>query len=216
MQEKQMTEADWEKLNKKRQKAPLKQKVYFGLFIVLTVLAAFLFWAVKNAGTDEGVDMGTTMVGAIVVTALAMFFGLLSCVYFLRNRTVAGGLFLTTAFSTAVFLGTSQFIGFLIPPVVYAYTGAGAAGPEAGGLNVVVLLAQIGLFAIWFAFLLFTIKVQVSPIRRVDKCLEKILAGQDIKRIRIGKSRQYKQIEHKLNQLAATMREQKKDCAAEV
>ncbi|MCL2755433.1 MAG: hypothetical protein FWE45_00045 [Firmicutes bacterium] len=197
---------DPEKEVKKKKKVSLATKIYFGLFIFSIVLCVFLFWAVRNAAAEE--FEGTTLIAAIIALCLAIFFGLMSFVRYLRSRTVAGGIFLTTALSTGVFLGASRFIGVLIPPAAFAM--AAEPGAEtAGGFSLMVIFAQIGLFAAWFAFLMFTIHAQVSPIKKVDRCIEKILAGDEIKRVRIGKSKQYKELEQKLVRLSQIRKEEK-------
>ena len=187
---------------KKKEKKPITGKIYFGLFVFLTILSVFLFWSVKNSQGEQAIaSMATTLTGAVITLCLALFFGLMAFIKFLRNRTVAGGLFLTTALSTGIFLGVSQFIGFLIPPaatMAFAYESGGAG---AGGMDLMILLAQIGLFAIWFTFLMFTIKVYVSPVKRVNNYLGKIVDGEKIRRIKVGKSKQYKEIEEKLREL---------------
>jgi len=71
-----------------------------------------------------------------------------------------------------------------------------------GGLGLVMVLAQVGLFAIWFAFLLFTIKAYTRPVGKINKVLQKILDGEKINRVRIGKSKQYREIEKTLAELS--------------
>jgi len=190
-----------------KQKMSFASKLYFGLFIFLAVLTAFLFWAVSTAKKEGGVDMATTLTGAIIACALTIFFGVMCFIRFLRSRTVAGGLFLTTAVSTAVFLGTSRFLGMIIGPIM-AFGGEPEAG--AGGMGFVIMLAQIGLFALWFAFLMITIKIQVSPIRKVNSYLDKLMDDEKLRRVRIGKSKQYRELEQKLKELSRKMKGEEK------
>jgi len=105
-------------------------------------------------------------------------------------------LFLTTSIATAAFLGTSQLLPLLIPPAAAAFT----ASPEAAndGFQLIIVLAQIGLFALWFAFILFSIYFYVRPVRRIDKYLQKIVEGEHVRKVRIGKAKQYRVIEEKL------------------
>lgn len=189
---------------KKKKKMSRASKFFFGMFIFLTILTVFLFWAVDNIA--EGEMRPYTIIAAVISLMLAIFFGLMSFVRFLRSRSIAGGLFLTTALSTGVFLGASRFIGVLIPPMALGMAAAEEPGVAAGGFSVMILMAQIGLFALWFAFLMFTIHAQVSPVKKVDKCIGKILAGDEIKRIRIGKSKQYKELEKKIVALSQQMK----------
>jgi len=188
---------------KRKKKMTKASKLFFGMFVFLTVLSIFLFWAVDNVVQEEVKPY--TIIAAVISVGLAVFFGLMSFVRFLRSRSIAGGLFLTTALSTGVFLGTSRFMGVLIPPTVFGFGEEGAAA-EAGGFSLLILLAQIGLFAVWFAFLIFTIHAQVSPVKKVDKCIGKILAGDEVKRVRIGKSRQYRELEKKIVALSEQMK----------
>jgi len=207
----------------KKEKKPISQKIYFGLFIILTVLAAFLFWATSSAmqggaidpdAIEEGAEVvaeggrdgALLLVSAIITLCLALFFGGICFVRWLRRKSVSGGLFLTTALSTAVFLGTSHFLGALLPPMAAAFAIDPAA--TGAGLGVVLIIAQIGLFAMWFGFLMLTIYVYVSPIKRVDKYLDRILDGERVRKVRIGKSKQYKSIECKLKQLSERVRDE--------
>ena len=198
------------KARKKEKKSTIVGKIYFGIFVFATILTIFLFWAVRN---DEGdvasVNKATTLIAAIISLCLAIFFGCLGFIRFLRGRSIAGGIFLTTALSTATFLGASRLVAAFMPTggAVAAFASNDPAATGAG-FSIVVLLAQLGLFAVWFAFLLFAIKVQVSPIKKVDKYLSQIIAGEEIKhRIRIGKSKQYKELELKLRTLHNIQRE---------
>jgi len=186
-----------------KKKWRLSSKIYFGLFLFLAVLSSFLFWSVKNTQAPEGENQmatATTLTSAIIAIMLAIFFGLLCFRNFIRSRSVSGGLFLTTAISTAVFLGASQFVGVMIPPAAAAFSADPAAANA--GIDIIVILAQIGLFALWFGFLLYTIHVMVSPIKKVDHYLSKMIDGEELRRVRIGKSRQYKEIALKLKVLS--------------
>jgi len=122
-------------------------------------------------------------------------------VRFIRNRSITGGLFLTVSISTAVFMGTSQVIENIIPPTV----GAMAGNAEAMGASytAIIGLAQIGLFTLWFLFLLLAIHTQISPVKKIDKILAKIVDGNEVKRVSIGKSRQYRCISEKLMAISA-------------
>ena len=194
-------------------------KLYFWLFVALAILAAFLFWSGRNESfinnSENGKGLNISLVGAIIATALGILFGLLTFVQFVRSRSVAGGLFLTTAISTGVFLGSSQIINAVLPPYAAAMTGGGEA--VSTGYSAIVSLAQVGLFAIWFLFLLLTIYVQVSPVKKIDKTLQRIIDGEDINKIRIGKSKQYKELEAKLRTISdeAQARRRKKAEAAQ-
>lgn len=150
---------------------------------------------------DDLVGPATTFTAAVISLALAIFIGLICFVRFLRGKSVAGGLFITTATSTAVFLGTSQFIGVLIPPALAGGMMLGDETAMASGMGLMVLLAQIGLFALWFGFLLFTIKAYVRPVGKIDNYLKKILDGEELGRVRLGKSKQYREIAQTIREL---------------
>ena len=189
--------------DKVKEKKPLWGRIIFAAFLFTAVLSAFLFWATKNMGGEDGALNGaTTMIAAIISLCLSILLGIMVFIRFLRGKTVAGGLFLTTAASTAVFLGASQFIGYLVPPVM----GAGMALGEdpavaGGGVSLMIMLAQVGLFALWFGFLLLTIKFYVRPVGKINKYLQKIRDGEKIGRVRLGKSKQYKEIAETLREI---------------
>ena len=184
-------------------KTKFTTKLYFWLFIMLAIAAAFLFWSARGQSfTSETSPVGVnvSVFGAIIATVLAIFFALICFIRFLRTRSIVGGLFLTTAISTAIFLGTSQVIQMVIPVQAAAFSGA----PEAAGtgIEVIIGLAQIGLFALWFLFLLLTIYIHIKPVKRIDKYLSRLAEGEHIKKFRIGKGKQYRIIEERLKTLA--------------
>jgi len=183
------------KVDSEKLKTRFSTKVFFWLFVLLAILALFLFWGGQKTGVK-----GPILIAAIMSVALSIFFALLVFVRFLRARSITGGLFLTTCISTGVFLGTSQLIPIIVPPTAAAFTAA----PDAvnGGFQFLIVLAQIGLYAMWFGFLLFTIYLYVKPVKRIDKYLTKIVEGDRVKRVRVGHARQYKSIEEKLKAIA--------------
>ena len=177
----------------------------------MAVMAVFLFWGLGAIIEDNGdaAHIAARTTAGIVSLCLSIFFGLICFIRYLRSRTVNGSLFLTTALSMAVFLGASRFIGALIPEVAIAERVA-AEGGGGGGPGMVILLAQVGLFTLWFAFLMLTIYIHVSPIRKVNRALEQILDGKEIKRLKIGKSRQYREIALNLKKLSREMKKLEK------
>jgi len=178
-----------------RPKARFTTKLYFWLFILLTILTVFLFW------TGRGKGMNVNVLAGIIALLLALFFAMVCFVRFVRSRSIAGGLFLTTCISTGVFLGASQLIPVIVPPTAGAFN---SSVPDSGenSLQLIVALAQVGLFAIWFVFLLFTIYLHVRPVKRIDRYLQKIVDGEQVKKFRVGKAKQYRGIEEKLGQIA--------------
>jgi hypothetical protein len=183
-------------------------KLYFWLFVTLAIMSAFMFWASRGESfVGEKGDVNITLISGICALLLSLMFGLFCFIRFIRNRSIAGGLFLTTAMSTAIFFGSSQIVGLVIAPTAAAF-GSGVEGANAG-LATVTGLAQIGLFALWFMFLLLTIYTQVSPVKKIDKALQHIIDGDEIKRVKIGRARQYRGIAEKIALLSAERTEQK-------
>lgn len=168
-------------------------------------MAAFLLWSARGDPVfNESKAMNTSYLAAIIAIAFSIMFGLFCFVRFLRNRSIAGGLFLTVAISTAVFMGTSQMVEAVIPPTAAAFSGnADAVGSSYAAITG---LAQVGLFTLWFLLLLLTIYTQVSPVKKIDKALAKIIDGEGVKHVRIGKSRQYRCIAEKLERLSSEAR----------
>jgi len=170
-------------------------KLYFWLFVLLTILSVFLFWS------QRGKAMTPHLIAGIIAVCMATFFGLICLVRFIRARSITGGLFLTTCISTGVFLGTSQMLPIIVPPTAAAFS----ASPDTtnNGFQLLVALAQVGLFAVWFGFLLFTIFLYVQPVKRIDRYLQRVINGDKIRRVRIGKAKQYKGIEEKIKLIAS-------------
>ena len=180
-----------DKLQTEKPKTRLSTRIYFWLFILFTVFSLFIFYLTRRIE-----DKTLYFIIAIVSVLMAAFFALIVFIRFIRSRSITGGLFLTTCISTGVFLGTSQVIPIVVPPTAAAFT----SNPDVtnNGFQLLVALAQVGLFAIWFAFLLFTIYLYVQPVKRIDKYLGKIMEGDDIKKVKIGSASQYKVIEEKI------------------
>ena len=185
-----------EKIEAERSRTRFSTRLYFWLFIALMILALFMFYLNRGKKPDT-----MNIIIGIVAVCMSIFFGLVVFVRFIRSRTITGGLFLTTYISTGVFLGASQLIPIIVPPTAAAFTSA----PDLtnNGFQLLIALAQIGLFSIWFAFLLFTIHLYVKPVKRIDKYLTKIAEGDKIKKIRIGHAKQYKSIEEKIMQIVS-------------
>ena len=183
------------KIEPTRPRMRFSTMLYMWLAIILSLLALFMFWIERKNQFST-----TDLVIIITSICMAVFFAIIVFVRFIRSRSITGGLFLTTCISTGVFLGTSQLIPIIIPPTAAAFS----ASPDVtnNGLSMIITLAQIGLFAIWFVFLLFTIYLYVQPVKRIDKYLGKIVEGEKIKKVKIGAARQYKSIEEKLLRLA--------------
>jgi len=192
-----------EAADKKRGKK--MSKLYFWLFVTLAIMGAFLLWSARGESfiNKQGGGINISLLGAIIAIAMAIMFGVFVFVRFIRTRSIAGGLFLSVAISTAVLFGTSQAIDAIIPAAAF---GSNAETSNAG-FATVTGLAQVGLFALWFFFLLVTIYAQVSPVKKIDKALSKIIDGEGVKHVRIGKSKQYRCISEKLETLSADARQ---------
>jgi len=180
-------------------------KLYFWLFVTLAIMGAFLIWSARgDPFIGENKKISANYLAAIIAILLAVMFGLFCFVRFIRNRSIVGGLFLSVAISTAVFMGTSQVIEAIIPPTIAAaFSGGGGADAVGTSYATIIGFAQVGLFAIWFLFLLMVIYTQVSPVKKIDKVLAKIVDGNEVKHVKIGKSRQYRCISEKLEAISA-------------
>jgi hypothetical protein len=187
----------YEKMQSEKPKTRLTTKVYFWFFVVFVVLAMFMFYLARRQENPAYLAIGT------VGICMSVFFGLIVFVRYIRSRSITSGLFLTTCISSGVFLGVSQILPIVVPPTAAAF----ASQPDltGNGLQLLVVLAQIGLFAVWFAFLLFTIYLYVKPVKRIDKYLKKIQDGEQIKRVKIGHAKQYKVIEERIRTIASTV-----------
>ena len=188
--------------DKVKKKGSRLSRLYFWLFIVLAIMSAFLLWSARGDAfiNKSGGGINSSYLASIIAILLSVMFGLFTFVRFIRTRSIAGGLFMTTSISMGVFLAGSQMAETIIPPTAAAFSN----NPEAvnTGYSAIISLAQIGLFAIWFLFLLLTIYLQVSPVKRIDKILTKIVDGQEVSRVSIGKSKQYRVISEKLELLS--------------
>jgi hypothetical protein len=179
----------------------------FVLCIVSAFLAIFFFVAYENINKHGGATT-VPLVGGIISTIIALIFGTLSFVRFLRKRSIVTGLFITTTVATLVYSITSRVIAAKAATSATPYNTAimplatGTSNSAAPNIWGAITLAQIGLFAVWFLFILFTIYVYIRPIRKIDALLTQILDGKEIRKARVGKSVQYKDIEDKLKMLA--------------
>lgn len=177
---------------KKSAKVPL-------ILLVIAAIAAIILFSVAR-------QWPPLLWAGAGAAALALLFFLITLTRFLRNRSIVSGLFIsTTAVTVIYFLGT-RFVSTAIP-LAFATVSAASAETTATGNNpgvfTPVILAQIGLFALWFLLLLFIIYVYVRPIKKIDFLLSEIIAAKEIKKLKLGKSAQYQQIADKLQILAA-------------
>lgn len=170
-------------------------RIYFWLSVIFGIMAAFLVWSTQD--NPDGM-MFQELLPVIIAVMLSILFAVLSFIRFINNRSITGGLFLTIMISTAVFLGTSQLIGSMIPVAAGGFEDVG----HMEGHGALVGLAQIGLFALWFFLLLLVVYMKVRPIRKIDYVLSQICDGKEVRKVRLGKSRQYRILAEKLELLA--------------
>jgi sensor histidine kinase YesM len=192
---------------------PINDKISkwsFVLCVVPAFLAIFFFVALENVAAKGGATT-VPLVGGIICTVIALLFGTMSFIRFLRSRSIAAGLFITTTVGTLAYSIASRVISFRggngvsggaatynATVMPFGSTANGATGTFWGQIT----LAQVGLFALWFLFILFTIYIYIRPIRKIDHLLTQILEGREVRKLRVGKSVQYKNIEGKLKLLA--------------
>lgn len=135
---------------------------------------------------------------------LSLLCFLITLTRFLRNRSIASGLLITTTAATALYFVGNRFVGIALPRAVASLSVAGvdATAADANGWFTPLFFAQIGLFALWFLTILFIIYVYVRPIKRIDYLLSQIIDAKQIKKMKLGKGRQYQAIAAKLQILA--------------
>ena len=137
----------------------------------------------------------------LAVISLLTF--MLALTRFLRNRSIASGLLITLTAATALYFVGNRFINSAIPRAMTNLSVAGINTTTANNTWFTPLFfAQIGLFALWFLMILFIIYVYVRPIKRIDQLLGQIIDAKQIKKMKLGKGRQYQAIASKLQILA--------------
>lgn len=174
-----------------------KSKVPFIIFIVLVIGAVLCFSFGRNYNPYF------LWVG-LALSGLALLFFLIGLTRFLRNRSITSGLLITTTVATAVYFVGNSFLEEAVPRAMASLSIAGVDGITANsnGWFTPLFFAQIGLFALWFLLILFIIYVYVRPIKRIDQLLGQIIDAKEIKRMKLGKGRQYQAIAEKLQILA--------------
>jgi hypothetical protein len=190
---------------------PINDKISkwsFVLCIVPAFLAIFFFVALEKVASQGGTTT-VPLVGGIICTIVALLFGTMSFIRFLRNRSIVTGLFITTTVATLAYSISSRMASVRVNPAATPYTASvmpmattTATAATNGNFFGQITLAQVGLFALWFLFILFTIYIYIRPIRKIDYLLTQILEGREVRKLRVGKSVQYKTIESKLKMLA--------------
>ena len=134
---------------------------------------------------------------------LALLFFMIALTRFLRNRSITSGLLISTTTATMLYFLTNRFISSAVPRAVGNLTVAGVETAAAtSNWFTPLFFAQIGLFALWFLLVLFIIYVYVRPIKKIDQLLGQIIDAQEVKKLKLGKGRQYQAIAEKLQILA--------------
>lgn len=174
-----------------------KAKVPFLLAIAFTVGSVLCF----TFGQDYNPYFLWAGLGLAFLALVCFLVGLTR---FLRNRSIASGLLIATTTATVVYFVGNRFIGSAMPRVMSNLSIAGVEGVanNSNGWFTPLFFAQIGLFALWFLLILFIIYVYVRPIKRIDQLLAQIIDAKEIKKMKLGKSRQYAAIAEKLQILA--------------
>ncbi len=174
-----------------------KAKVPFILFAIATI-AAVLCFTFGRRYNPYFLWAGLGLAG------FALLFFMIALTRFLRNRSITAGLLIATTAATAVYFVGNRFVGMAIPRAMSNLSVASADGvaTTGNGWFTPLLFAQIGLFALWFLMILFIIYVYVRPIKRIDNLLGQIIDAKEIKKMKLGKGRQYQAIAAKLQILA--------------
>lgn len=172
-----------------------KSKVPFILFIV-AVVGAFLCFKFGQNYNPYFLWIG------LGLASLALIFFLVGLTRFLRNRSITSGLLIATTAATVTYFVANRFANSAIPRNMGNLTIAGVETTTSNTWFTPLFFAQIGLFALWFLLILFIIYVYVRPIKRIDYLLSQIIDAKEIKKLKLGKSRQYQAIAEKLQILA--------------
>ena len=139
----------------------------------------------------------------LVFAIISVLMFMLTLTRFLRNRSIASGLLITMTAATALYFVANRFIQTAIPRTMTNLSIAGIDNyANTSGWFTPLFFAQIGLFAVWFLIILFIIYVYVRPIKRIDQLLGQIIDAKQIKKMKLGKGKQYQAIAEKLQILA--------------
>ncbi len=167
------------------------------IFFVITLIATILCF---SFGRDYNPYFLWIGLGFAVICLLSF---MLTLTRFLRNRSIASGLLITLTAATTLYFVANRFIGSALPRSMANLTIAGIDGTtNANSWFTPLFFAQIGLFTLWFLVVLFIISVYVRPIKRIDHLLGQIIDAKQIKKMKLGKGRQYQAIANKLQILA--------------
>ena len=171
-------------------------KVPFIIFIITLIAAVLCF----SFGRNYNPYFLWAGLGLSVISLLSF---MVTLTRFLRNRSIASGLLITMTAATALYFVANRFINSAVPRTMSNLNVAGVnTGTTTSTWFTPLFFAQIGLFAIWFLVILFIISVYVRPIKRIDALLGQIISAKPIKKMKLGKGKQYQAIAEKLQILA--------------
>lgn len=175
---------------------PKSAKIPLIIFVVTLIVAVLCF----SFGRNYNPYFLWIGLGAAILSLLTF---LVALTRFLRNRSIASGLLITMTSATALYFVGNRFIGTLLPRAMSNLSIAGVnTVNNSNTFFTPLFFAQIGLFALWFLMILFIINVYVRPIKRIDQLLGQIIDAKQIKKMKLGKGRQYQAIAAKLQILA--------------
>lgn len=174
-----------------------KSKVPFIIFMIALIGSVLCF----SFGRDYNPYFLWIGLGLAV---LALLFFLITLTRFLRNRSITSGLLITTTAATTIYFVANRFIESAVPRAMSNLSIAAVdnIANSTNGWLTPLFFAQIGLFALWFLLILFIIYVYVRPIKQIDHLLGQIIDAKEIKKMKLGKGRQYQAIAAKLQILA--------------
>ncbi|MBO4823369.1 MAG: hypothetical protein J5580_02265 [Clostridia bacterium] len=170
-------------------------KVPFIIFIVTLIASVLCF----SFGRNYNPYFLWAGLGLAVISLLSF---MVTLTRFLRNRSIASGLLITMTTATALYFVANRFINSAVPRTMTNLNVAGINATTNSTWFTPLFFAQIGLFAVWFLTILFIISVYVRPIKRIDQLLGQIIDAKQIKKMKLGKGKQYQAIAAKLQILA--------------
>lgn len=170
-------------------------KVPFIIFIITLIASVLCF----SFGRNYNPYFLWAGLGLAVISLLSF---MVTLTRFLRNRSIASGLLITMTAATALYFVANRFINSAVPRTMTNLNVAGVNTTTNSTWFTPLFFAQIGLFAVWFLMILFIISVYVRPIKRIDHLLGQIIDAKQIKKMKLGKGKQYQAIAEKLQILA--------------
>ena len=162
-------------------------KIPFILFVIALIAAVLCFSFGQNYNPYF-------LWGGLAAAVISLLSFMVALTRFLRNRSIASGLLITLTAATALYFVGNRFINTAIPR---AMASLNAAGVNTNTINNNTIFTPL-----WFLIILFIISVYVRPIKRIDALLGQIIDAKQIKKMKLGKGKQYQAIAAKLQILA--------------